>query len=234
MQLTQDQSERIAQGYVVSLERKRRYQRPLDLIVGTVLLLMTLPVWLVVAALVKLTSSGPLFFRQERVGLGGQRFYMYKFRSMYHGVDAEIHRSYFLEYMQGKPAEDGVTRLFKVRRDPRVTPVGYVLRRLGLDELPQFLNVVKGDMSLVGPRPPLPYEVEEYDSRHWKRLTVKPGITGLWQVHGRDAVDFETMIDMDLRYIERQSLWLDLGLLALTVPVVVLSYASDMRRGRTS
>ena len=114
--------------------------------------------------------------------------------------------------------------LFKLRHDPRITPVGGVLRRLGLDELPQLLNVIRGDMSLVGPRPPLAYEVEHYTRRHRRRLQVKPGITGLWQVQGRDVVDFETMIDMDLEYIERQSLPLDFGIVIATVPALLWAF----------
>jgi lipopolysaccharide/colanic/teichoic acid biosynthesis glycosyltransferase len=199
------------------------YQRPLDLIVALGLLVLTLPVWVLTAILVKLTSRGPVLYRQERIGLDGEPFIMYKFRTMRDGVDATLHANYIREYMQGKPAADQSGEIFKLRRDPRITPLGGLLRRLGIDELPQLINVVRGEMSMVGPRPPLAYEVELYTPRHRQRLTAKPGITGLWQVHGRDIVDFETMVDMDLRYIAQQSFRGDVTLLILTAPMIALS-----------
>ena len=149
-----------------------------------------------------------------------------KFRSMYANVDSKPHHDYFKQYMKGISAPNEKRNVFKMRRDPRITPVGRFIRRLGLDELPQLLEVVKGDMSLVGPRPPLDYEVAHYDERHMGRLMVKPGITGLWQVRGRDVVDFESMVDMDLEYVSRMSLWLDIKITLLTAPSLLWAFAT--------
>ncbi|MBV9279806.1 MAG: sugar transferase [Chloroflexi bacterium] len=200
------------------------YKRPFDLVAGALLLLLLAPVAVVVALLVKVTSSGPVLFRQERIGRGGRPFVMYKFRSMYHGADPAPHQAYFEQYRRGMAAPEQGGAVYKLRRDSRITPLGGVLRRLALDEIPQLLNVLKGDMSLVGPRPPLQYEVEQYAERDRLRLAVKPGVTGLWQVKGRDVVDFATMIDLDLEYIRRQALFLDLGIVLVTVPALVWGY----------
>jgi lipopolysaccharide/colanic/teichoic acid biosynthesis glycosyltransferase len=166
-----------------------------------------------IAAAVKLTSSGPVLFHQERVGMNGQTFTMFKFRSMV--VDADRH----VETLQAENISDGL--LFKMRVDPRVTPVGRVLRRLSLDELPQLLNVLAGSMSLVGPRPPLPGEVARYDAPVHRRLLVKPGLTGLWQVSGRSDLPWEEAVRLDLRYVENWSLAMDLLILAKTVRAVL-------------
>ena len=200
------------------------YKRPFDLIVGSVLFALSAPVAAIVASLVKFTSSGPILFKQERLGLHGRPFMLYKFRTMHHGVPSTLHEEYFKQYVQGDPAPGQERTIYKLRHDPRITPVGGVLRRLGLDELPQLFNVIKGDMSLVGPRPPLAYEVAQYTVRHMRRLATKPGCTGLWQVRGRDMVHFEAMIDMDLEYIERQALLFDLRLCLLTVPALVWAF----------
>lgn len=200
-----------------------RYQRPFD-VIGALMLLLVLGLpAAIVALVVRLASPGPVLFRQERVGLNGRRFVMYKFRTMYHGADQEVHRAYFEQYRKGLAAPEEHDGVFKLRRDPRITPFGSLLRRLGLDEIPQLLNVIKGDMSLVGPRPPIPYEVELYSEHDRTRLTVKPGVTGLWQVRGRDGVDFDTMVALDLEYIRRQSLRLDLAIVLATFPALVLS-----------
>jgi lipopolysaccharide/colanic/teichoic acid biosynthesis glycosyltransferase len=208
----------------ISTHRSPVYKRPFDVLVATVLLVLTAPVAAVVASIVKLTSPGPILFRQERLGQYGCPFTLYKFRTMYHGAGIELHREYFRLYRQGIRAPGQPRPLYKLRRDPRITPLGGILRRLALDELPQLYNVLKGDMSVVGPRPPLRYEVEHYTPRDLLRLSVKPGITGLWQVRGRDVVDFETMITLDLEYIHRQSLALDLGILLATLPALVWAY----------
>ncbi|HZT97541.1 MAG TPA: sugar transferase [Chloroflexota bacterium] len=200
------------------------YQRVLDLAGSALLLMLFAPLFGVVALLVKVTSAGPILFRQERLGAAGRRFMCLKFRTMHANVDSAPHREYFRRYMEGQAAPGEPTNLFKLRNDSRITPVGRVLRRLGLDELPQLINVTMGDMSLVGPRPPLEYEVEHYSLRHLRRLSVKPGITGLWQIRGRDVVDFETMVDMDIEYIENQSLWLDLIILFRTVPSLLWAF----------
>ncbi len=201
-----------------------RYKRPFDLIVGSILLTLSAPVAAIVAAMVKSTSSGPVLFKQERLGLHSRPFTLYKFRTMYRGAPSAMHEEYFKQYLQGEPAPGQERAIYKLRHDPRITPVGGVLRRLGLDELPQLFNVITGDMSLVGPRPPLAYEVAQYTPRHMRRLDTKPGCTGLWQVRGRDMVHFEAMIDMDLEYIERQTILFDLRLCLLTVPALVWAF----------
>jgi lipopolysaccharide/colanic/teichoic acid biosynthesis glycosyltransferase len=172
------------------------------------------PIFLLLVAAVKITSRGPAFFIQERCGFQGRVFRFYKFRTMV--VDAE-HKKCELEHLNEMKGP-----VFKIRRDPRITPLGKALRKLSLDELPQLWNVLRGDMSLVGPRPPTPEEVEQYTDRQAQRLSVIPGLTGLWQVSGRNALpDFDKWIDLDLRYVERWSLWLDFKILLKTVVVVL-------------
>jgi len=200
------------------------YKRSFEVLVATLLLVLTAPVAAVVALIIKVTSPGPILFRQERLGQNARPFTLYKFRTMYHGADVEPHRAYFKLYRTGARAPGQARPIYKLRRDPRITPVGGTLRRLALDELPQLYNVLRGDMSLVGPRPPLLYEVEHYTARDLRRLSVKPGITGLWQVRGRDVVDFDTMINLDLEYIQRQSLALDLWVLLATMPALAWAY----------
>jgi exopolysaccharide biosynthesis polyprenyl glycosylphosphotransferase len=185
----------------------------LDRVVAGLALLLLSPLLLAVAVAVKVTSPGPVLFHQERVGVNGQAFTMLKFRSMV--VDADRH----LESLRAENISDGV--LFKMRVDPRVTPVGRVLRRLSLDELPQLLNVLGGSMSLVGPRPPLPGEVARYDAPVHRRLLVKPGLTGLWQVSGRSDLPWDEAVRLDLRYVENWSLTMDLLILAKTVRAVL-------------
>jgi exopolysaccharide biosynthesis polyprenyl glycosylphosphotransferase len=187
---------------------------------GAIILLS--PVFLSIAALIKLTSPGPVFFRQKRLGLLGKEFEFLKFRSMYTDNDPAIHKEYVTKLIQNQ--QEG-TSVFKIRNDPRVTPLGRFLRKSSLDELPQFINVLKGEMSLVGPRPPIPYEMEKYQYWHRRRvLEAKPGITGLWQVHGRSRTTFDEMVRLDIRYITEQSPWLDIKIVLLT-PFAVLSAA---------
>jgi lipopolysaccharide/colanic/teichoic acid biosynthesis glycosyltransferase len=167
-----------------------------------------------IGALIKFSSPGPVLVRQERIGRFGRPFWFYKFRSM--RADAEMLR----DQLEEQNHHDAPL-IFKMRRDPRVTRVGGFLRRTSLDELPNLLNVLKGEMSIVGPRPPLPREVAHYNEHHMQRLATTPGITGLWQVQGRSEVGFEEMVNMDLEYIERWSLWLDITIIART-PLAVL------------
>ena len=201
-------------------------KRALD-IAGSAALLMALgPVFLIVAALVKLTSAGPVFFRQQRIGQAGQPFSMLKFRTMYVGVDAAIHEQYVAQFIAAGAAAktDGNSShtVFKIVDDPRVTPLGRFLRRSSLDELPQFWNVLKGEMSLVGPRPPLPYEVARYKRWHRRRvLEAKTGITGLWQVTARSQTTFDEMVRLDLRYVKTYSVWTDIKILLATPRAVV-------------
>ena len=193
--------------------RQAALKRSFDVLCGTVLFVFALPVMAVVALLVRLTSRGPALFRQERVGKGGKPFLMYKFRSMVVGAE-DLH-----EQLVEKTGADTV--LFKLREDPRVTPIGRGLRRWALDELPQLWNVVRGDMSLVGPRPALPGETARYTNRLRTRLQVKPGLTGLWQVNGRHELPFADYIRYDLFYVENWSLGLDLYVIGKTVPALL-------------
>ena len=188
-------------------------KRALDIVMSMFAVVMLTPLLLVVALMVRVTSRGPVFYVQERVGRGGQPFRMVKFRSMYR--DAHDRRFEHVEQnMHQGP-------IFKIRNDPRITPVGRAIRRLSIDELPQFFNVLTGHMSLVGPRPPLPEEFLDYTERERQRLLVKPGVTCIWQVSGRSDIDFQTWVDMDLDYIETWSMRLDFKLLAKTVPAVL-------------
>lgn len=189
-------------------------KRLMDMGISAGCLLVLSPLLAVVALAIKITSRGPVFFRQQRVGKGGRLFWMYKFRSMY--ADAEERLKSVL------PLNQASGPIFKIRNDPRITPLGNILRRASIDELPQLWNVLKGEMSLVGPRPPLSREVREYGPRECRRLEVKPGITCLWQVSGRSELSFQRWVELDLRYIEHQSLLLDMAILART-PLAVIS-----------
>jgi lipopolysaccharide/colanic/teichoic acid biosynthesis glycosyltransferase len=194
-------------------------KRMMDIAGSLAATLVLLPLLVVIGVLVKLTSKGPMLFRQVRIGQYGRRFTFLKFRSMYVSNDHAIHEQYIRSFIAGKGEEGGADRpqTYKLTADPRITAVGRVLRRTSLDELPQLLNVFKGDMSLVGPRPPVPYEYECYDIWHRQRLLgVKPGITGLWQVEGRSRVKFDEMVRLDLRYARSWSLWLDIKILLKT------------------
>src|SRR5579883_2007532 len=202
-----------------------RAKRALDVTFTLLIAPFVLLVGIVVAVCIKLDSKGPVFFRQKRVGQNGVEFEMLKFRSMYVNSDQNAHREKIVKYMNGeKLNEDDTTGTtpYKVAHDPRITRVGRIIRKTSLDELPQFLNVLRGEMSLVGPRPPLPYEVEMYDERARLRLLGKPGLTGVWQVYGRSRVSYNEMIEMDIAYLEAQSVLLDLKLIFLTIPVMLL------------
>jgi lipopolysaccharide/colanic/teichoic acid biosynthesis glycosyltransferase len=184
------------------------------------------PIYVVIAALIKLTSEGPVFFKQDRVGLFGKRFVFFKFRSMYANNDPTIHQEFVKNLIHGEQDKRGNTPkqkgTYKITKDPRVTPVGHFLRKTSLDELPQFFNVLLGDMSLVGPRPAIPYECLEYDVWHRRRLLeMKPGITGLWQVRGRSTTTFDEMVRIDIKYLQEWSIWMDLKII-LQTPWAVL------------
>jgi exopolysaccharide biosynthesis polyprenyl glycosylphosphotransferase len=189
-------------------------KRIMDAIFSGLGLILISPILLVIALAIKMSSEGPVFFGQERVGLNGRPFTMYKFRSMVVNAEELKAKLAHLNEMNGP--------VFKISNDPRVTPLGRLLRKTSLDELPQLWNVFVGSMSFVGPRPPLPSEVNLYDPKHRKRLAVKPGITCIWQISGRNEVDFEEWMEMDAEYVERWSLWMDLAILARTVPVVLM------------
>jgi len=203
----------------------RILKRTFDLIIAALAIVLLLPFWLLIALLIKLDSRGPVFYAQERVGMDGRLFLLYKFRTMAAGADPELHREYQKAFIAGR-AEANIGNdnkpTYKLLADPRITRIGKLLRRTSLDEVPQLLNVLLGDMSMVGPRPPIPYEVEAYELWHRKRLDMKPGLTGLWQVSGRNRLPFEEMVRLDLFYIENWSLLLDLKII-LRTGLVMLS-----------
>jgi lipopolysaccharide/colanic/teichoic acid biosynthesis glycosyltransferase len=200
-----------------------RIKRILDIVFSVLILVPLCVMVAIVALLIRLDSPGPIFFRQRRVGKNGVELDMLKFRSMYVNSDDSIHRDAIEKYMNGEKISDGTTTplLYKRADDPRITKVGRFLRKTSIDELPQFFNVLRGEMTLVGPRPPLPYEVERYSSRDFVRLSGKPGLTGIWQVYGRSAVTFQSMVEMDIEYLQKQSIKEDLKLIALTIPVMI-------------
>jgi exopolysaccharide biosynthesis polyprenyl glycosylphosphotransferase len=205
-------------------DAERFLKRVSDIAVAAIALFIVSPLLAFIAALIKLDSKGKIFFRQERVGMDGRVFLCYKFRSMGEDADEDVHREAYEKHIVGEETanvgDEAAPVYGKVKNDPRVTRAGRFLRRSSLDELPQLFNVLIGDMSIVGPRPPIPYEVEAYELWHRKRLDMKPGITGLWQVSGRNRLTFDEMVRTDLFYIENWSLWLDLKIILLTLPAV--------------
>jgi len=201
-------------------------KRAIDLLGGSLLLLACLPLFLLIALAIKLTSKGPVLFKQTRVGQFGRPFVLFKFRTMHANNDPNIHREYVTKLIadqaERKSVDGSAGGVYKLTSDSRITSAGRFLRRSSLDELPQILNVIKGDMSLVGPRPAIPYEVAAYQTWHRRRvLEAKPGVTGLWQVTGRSLVRFDEMVRLDLRYATSWSLWLDLRII-LRTPLAVL------------
>ena len=211
----------------ISRRHRSRYssghilKRALDIAGSIFALTLFMPIFVIIGLLVKLTSRGPVLFCQKRVGLYGKEFNFYKFRTMYTGNDPKIHQEYVAKLISGKLNES--TGVYKMVNDPRITPLGRFLRKSSLDELPQFVNILKNDMSLVGPRPPLPYEFERYQTWHKRRvLELKPGLTGLWQVEGRSRTTFDEMVRMDIRYAIKRSIWVDIKIL-LQTPSAIFS-----------
>ena len=194
-------------------------KRFVDVVVGTAILIAVSPLLVVTALIIRLTSRGPILFRQTRIGVHGAPFEMLKFRSMRLASDVSIHQAYVTELLKAGPETQTVAH--KLERDPRITRFGRLIRRFSIDELPQLFNVLRGEMSLVGPRPPLPYEVELYDPKYHRRFDVRPGLTGLWQVSGRNLVSLRTMLELDVRYVETRSLFLDFRILVQTMRVVI-------------
>lgn len=192
-------------------------KRVLDIVFILLIAPFVLLVGIVIALCIKLDSKGPVFFRQTRIGRNGVEFRMLKFRSMYVNGDQDVHRKKVEEMMRNGQTLD------KAKNDPRITKVGRFIRKTSLDELPQFWNVLMGDMTLVGPRPPVAYEVALYSEKDWLRLSGRPGLTGTWQVYGRSAVTFADMVEMDVAYLKEQSLLQDMKLIALTVPVMIFA-----------
>lgn len=197
-------------------------KRALDLAVAVCLLVVLAPVLLAIAIAVRLDSRGPALFRQERLGRGRRPFRVCKFRTMAHNAPDDLHREYVARLARGEVEGDGLKKLVA---DPRVTRVGRFLRRTSLDELPQLFNVVAGEMSLVGPRPAIEYELDNYGPAHHRRFEVRPGITGLWQVSGRNRLGFVEMLDLDIRYVDEMGPWTDLKILART-PTAIFGKAA--------
>src|SRR5581483_6205863 len=197
-------------------------KRMIDILGSIACLIFFFPFFIIIPIMIKLTSKGPIIYKQERVGLYGKKFVFFKFRSMYVNNDPSVHREFVNNLINGQKGKDAEGGVYKIKNDSRITPFGKFLRKSSLDELPQLLNILNGDMSLVGPRPPIPYEVEKYEIWHRRRvLEVKPGLSGLWQVKGRSIATFDEMVRLDLKYSEEQSLWLDLKIL-LQTPWAVL------------
>ncbi|MDD3925684.1 MAG: exopolysaccharide biosynthesis polyprenyl glycosylphosphotransferase [bacterium] len=190
-----------------------RAKRLLDLLLSTSVLLLFSPLMLLTVLTIYLEDRGPILYRQTRVGMNGRFFNILKFRSMVPDADMRLHEVSHLNELDGP--------VFKIRNDPRITGVGRIIRKLSIDELPQLFNVLKGEMSLVGPRPPLPSEVEQYEDWQLRRLSVMPGITCIWQISGRNELNFDDWVRLDLQYIDNQSIWQDFKILLLTLPAVI-------------
>lgn len=195
------------------------FKRMMDILISVAVLILASPIYIITAIAIKLNSRGPIFYSQVRCGVKGRKFTLYKFRSMI--VGAEMKKKYLekLNEMDGP--------VFKIKNDPRITKVGRIIRKFSIDELPQFINVLKGDMSIVGPRPPLPVEVEMYEVWQRRRLSMKPGITCVWQVSGRNNVNFDRWMEMDLEYLDHWSLWLDFKIMLKTIFVVLTGYGAS-------
>ncbi|HPQ42818.1 MAG TPA: sugar transferase [Syntrophales bacterium] len=217
----------------VENNRQRKFalfvKRVMDITGSLVGLALFSPLFIIIPILIKVSSKGPVFYKQQRTGLFGKEFTFLKFRSMWDGCKETDHKNYIKNLISSRTdqnVENGEidkNHLFKMNHDDRITPIGQYLRKTSLDELPQFINVLKGDMSLVGPRPPIPYEREEYEIWHMKRIIgMKPGITGLWQVEGRSMCSFDDMVRLDLKYIEEWSIWMDIKIM-LKTPWAVIS-----------
>jgi lipopolysaccharide/colanic/teichoic acid biosynthesis glycosyltransferase len=202
-------------------------KRTLDIVLCLIAMIVAGPLILLLICLVRLSSSGPGLFRQERLGRGRRTFTMLKLRTMFTDNDDQIHRTYVTSLLNNEqPAADTKTGLYKLNDDPRVTRLGSILRRTSLDELPQLFNVLAGSMSLVGPRPVLPWEAEMFDPVHLRRFEVKPGITGLWQIRGRSKLGMREALDLDVEYVLNRSLGRDLFILVMTLPALFRGGAS--------
>lgn len=197
-------------------------KRVLDLFIGTILLMFTLPLLAVTALVIKLDSKGPVIFRQMRLGKDRKSFTCYKFRSMYVGSSDQLHKDYIKKLMtEGPLSRNEGRKVFKITEDSRLTPVGRLIRRLSIDELPQLFNVLKGQMSMVGPRPAIPYELQYHDDTMLERFSVKPGLTGLWQISGRSKLGYREMVILDIYYVNYWSILLDIKIILKTIPYVL-------------
>lgn len=201
-------------------------KRTLDIIISATAIAALAPLLVGLWAAIRLDSPGPAIFRQRRVGRGGQPFTCYKLRTLYHDSDQTIHREAIRRFWAGERLSADANAPYKLTNDARVTRIGRWLRRTSLDELPQLFNVLRGEMSIVGPRPAIPYELEHYQDWHHKRHAVKPGITGAWQVYGRGRCDPDSMLALDVEYAMTWSVWTDLKLIVRTIPVVLLEHGA--------
>lgn len=215
--------DQIFSGYISSI--KKMSKRSIDILGSLFGIILLSPILFLISILIKLTSPGPVFYQQQRIGFKGKIFKFWKFRSMRCNCDDKLHQEYVTALIKGETQKlnNGSHQkpLYKIKKDPRVTRLGQFLRDYSLDELPQLWNVLKGEMSLVGPRPPIPYEVNEYKNWHYRRLTaIKPGITGLWQVYGRNQTSFDDMVRLDIHYLENWTLWMDISIIFKTFTVL--------------
>jgi len=214
----------VSDGAVSKRSRSQRFiKRSVDVLVSVFVIVAGFPFFLAIAIFIKLTSRGPVFFKQERIGENGRPFILLKLRTMRTDTDDSRHKEFCKQFIEGK-LEDGEReedQVYKIVDDPRITGIGRFLRKSSLDELPQFINILRGEMTLVGPRPPLRYEYEYYDNWHKLRLKVRPGLTGLWQVSGRSSVSFQEMVMLDLYYIENWSMMMDIKIVLKTIPVML-------------
>ena len=217
-------------GSAIAISTRQAWtgKRLFDLGVGSLCLVVLSPLLLVVAVVVRLTTPGPALFRQVRVGRDSRPFVLYKFRTMYDGSPSDIHQEYVRKLLtDDQPPVGGPGGLYKLEDDARITPIGRLLRRTSLDELPQLFNVIRGEMSLVGPRPALAWEAELMAPAHAHRFLALPGLTGLWQVSGRSRLTMRQALDLDVEYVRRQSLLFDLGILLKTIPVVFSTHGAE-------
>jgi lipopolysaccharide/colanic/teichoic acid biosynthesis glycosyltransferase len=205
----------------------RLTKRLLDLAVATACLALVSPLLVIVAGLIWLTTPGPALFRQTRLGKDGSPFVLFKFRTMYADSRDDVHREFVRKLLtEDEPPAGGRSGVYKLEHDERITPIGRLIRRTSIDELPQLFNVIRGDMSLVGPRPALPWEAEMLDAIHFARFSVPPGLTGLWQVSGRNTLTMKQGLELDVEYVRRQRLALDLWILLKTIPVVLSTHGA--------
>jgi lipopolysaccharide/colanic/teichoic acid biosynthesis glycosyltransferase len=205
----------------------RLTKRLLDLAVATACLALVSPLLVIVAGLIWLTTPGPALFRQTRLGKDGSPFVLFKFRTMYADSRDDVHREFVRKLLtEDEPPDGGRSGVYKLEHDERITPIGRLIRRTSIDELPQLFNVIRGEMSLVGPRPALPWEAEMLDVIHFARFSVPPGLTGLWQVSGRNTLTMKQGLELDVEYVRRQRLALDLWILLKTIPVVLSTHGA--------
>ena len=222
-----EQTELPPSGGRGTVEAAPRWKRVLDVTCVVLAAPLWVPLGLLIGLVIKIVSPGPVFFVQERIGHGRRHFGCYKFRTMVHGANTNLHKNHLSQLV----GSDRPLEKLDMAGDSRIIPAGKWLRSSGLDELAQIVNVLRGDMSLVGPRPCVPYETEQYRPEYWRRFDVLPGLTGHWQVNGKNRTTFERMIELDLYYVEHRSLWLDLKIMALT-PTAVLGQVRDVWRKR--